>query len=216
MAPLPRTRSWMRCAPVALSWTLVFRQTLHACNRQESSAANNPRQRAGQQYDFTLFNPWLAKSNRGCVFQSILDDNVVANRVTEMTRTAVRATSRRDFLKVAAGAAAFGPFFLFPDRALATQKTLKIAKWAHFLPEFDQWFVNVLAKEWGLKNDTKVTVDVIPLEEVHTRAKAEVKAGKGHDVFMFPWPPSEFYQHVIDHGEIYQTLAGKYGQIDRL
>jgi multiple sugar transport system substrate-binding protein len=133
-----------------------------------------------------------------------------------MTRTAASTTSRRNFLRFAASAAALGPFFLFPDRVLASQKTLKIAKWAHFLPEFDQWFVSVLAKEWGLKNDTKVTVDVIPVEEVHRRAAAEVKAAKGHDVFMFPWPPAEFYQHVIDHREIYQTVAGKYGQIDRL
>ena len=131
-----------------------------------------------------------------------------------MTRTAAGRTSRRDFLRWAAGAAAFGPFFLFPQRALASQKTLKIAKWAHFLPEFDQWFVNVLAKEWGLKNDTQVTVDLIPVERVSASAKAEVKAGKGHDVFMFPWPPSEYYPHVIDHGEIYQAVLGKYGQID--
>ncbi len=133
-----------------------------------------------------------------------------------MTRPTGGTTSRRDFIGWAAGAAAFGPFFLFPERALASQKTLKIAKWAHFLPEFDQWFVNVLAKEWGQKNDTTVTVDVIPVEEVHRRAAAEVKAGKGHDVFMFPWPPAEFYQHAIDHGEVYQAVLGKYGQIDRL
>src|SRR5260370_3202275 len=145
-----------------------------------------------------------------------LDDNVVAKQGDTMTRTAASTTSRRDFLKVACGPAAFGPSFLFADRALASQKTLKIAKWADFLPEFDQWFVNVLAKEWGQKNDTKVTVDVLPVEEVHTRAAAEVKVGKGHDVFMFPWPPAEFYQHVIDHGEVYQTVGAKYGQIDRL
>jgi hypothetical protein len=35
---------------------------------------------------------------------------------------------RRDFIKLAAGAAATGPFFLFPSRVLASQKTLKIAK----------------------------------------------------------------------------------------
>ncbi len=133
-----------------------------------------------------------------------------------MTRVTANHTSRRDFLKLTAAAAAFGPFFLFPDRALASQKTLKIAKWAHFLPEFDQWFVNVLAKEWGQQNDAKVTVDLIPVDEVHTRAAAEAKAGKGHDVFMFPWPPAEFYQHVIDHAEVYQIVAQKYGQIDRL
>src|SRR5580765_7142690 len=83
-------------------------------------------------------------------------------------------SSRRDFLKVAAGAAAFGPFFLFPQRARASQQTLKIATWAHFLPEFDQWFVDVLAKEWGHKNDTNVTVDIIPVEQIRDRAFAEV------------------------------------------
>src|SRR5215472_15392795 len=133
-----------------------------------------------------------------------------------MTTTAAGTTSRRDFLKVAASAAAFGPFFLFPGRASASQKTLTIAKWAHFLPEFDQWFVNVLAPDWGKKNDTNVTVDLIPVEQIRDRAFAEVKAGKGHDVFMFPWPPAEFCQHVIDHGEIYQAVAGRVGAVQQL
>ena len=124
--------------------------------------------------------------------------------------------SRRDFLKLAAATAALGPFFLFPDRALAGRKTLKVAKWAHFLPEFDQWFVNVLVPDWGRQNDTKVTVDVIPVEQIRDRAFAEVEAGKGHDLFIFPWPPAEFFRHVIDHGEIYQAVAPRYGAIQQL
>jgi len=137
-------------------------------------------------------------------------------RVTEMSRTAASRTSRRDFLKVAAGVAAFGPFFLFPDHALASQKTLRIAKWAHLLPEFDQWFVNVVAQDWGKRNDTRVTVDIIPVEQIREHAFAEVKAGKGHDLFIFPWPPAEYSQHVIDHGEVYQAVVGKYGSIQQL
>ena len=133
-----------------------------------------------------------------------------------MTRIAASTTSRRDFLKLAAGTAAFGPFFFFPDRALASQKTLKIAKWSHFLPEFDQWFVNVLAPDWGKKNDTRVTVDVIPVEEIRERAFGEIKARKGHDLFIFPWPPAEYHQHVIDHGEVYQSVASRYGAIQQL
>ncbi|HET9281446.1 MAG TPA: carbohydrate ABC transporter substrate-binding protein [Candidatus Angelobacter sp.] len=132
-----------------------------------------------------------------------------------MTRIA-GAISRRNFLRWTAGAAAFGPFFLFPDRAAASQKTLKIAKWAHFLPEFDQWFVNVMAAEWGKNNDTKVIVDVIPIEEIRGRAFAEVKAGKGHDLYIFPWSPAEFHQHVIDHGEIYQAVTSRVGAIQQL
>ncbi|MBZ5525054.1 MAG: carbohydrate ABC transporter substrate-binding protein [Acidobacteriia bacterium] len=93
---------------------------------------------------------------------------------------------------------------------------MKIAKWAHFLPEFDDWFVNVMASDWGLRNNTRVTVDLIPVEEIRDRAFAEVKAGKGHDIFIFPWPPAEYHQHVIDHAGVYQMIAPKYGAIQQL
>ncbi len=133
-----------------------------------------------------------------------------------MNRIAPGRTSRRNFLRLAAGAAAFGPFFLSSPRALAGQKTLKIAKWAHFLPAFDDWFVNVMAPDWGRQNNTAVTVDLIPAEEIRDRAFAEVKAGKGHDIFIFPWPPAEYHRHAIDHVGVYQTAAQKYGAIQQL
>lgn len=133
-----------------------------------------------------------------------------------MTSEKSKTSSRRNFLRLAAAAAAFGPFFSFPERALASQKTLKIAKWVHFLPEFDHWFQHVLAKEWGQKNDIKVTVDLVPVEEIRARAFAEAKAGKGHDLFMFPWPPAEFTQYVIDHNEIYQKVAVQQGGMQQL
>jgi multiple sugar transport system substrate-binding protein len=145
-----------------------------------------------------------------------LDDHVVAKQDNQMTNTAAGTNSRRNFLRLAAGAAAFGPFFLFPDRALASQKTLKVAKWAHFLPEFDQWFVNVLAQDWGKRNDTRITVDVLPVEQIRDRALAEATAGQGHDVFIFPWPPAEYCRHLIDHGEIYQTITSRFGAMQQL
>ena len=61
---------------------------------------------------------------------------------------------RRDFVKLAATTAAIGPFFTFSPRAFAAPKTLKIAKWAHFVPEFDAWFETEWAKAWGEKNNT--------------------------------------------------------------
>jgi multiple sugar transport system substrate-binding protein len=124
-----------------------------------------------------------------------------------------KQVSRRSFIAVAACAAV--PFFLFPNRSVASQKTLKIAKWSHFVPEFDQWFAS-MAKAWGQKNDTKVIVDEIAVERINATAAAEAKSGAGHDVFMFPWPPAEYYQHAIDHGEIYQMAASKYGAIPQL
>lgn len=126
-----------------------------------------------------------------------------------------KQVSRRDFIRLAAGAAAVGPFFAFPDRVSASRKKLTVAKWAHLVPEFDPWFES-MAKEWGKQHDTLITVDHVPVEQVWARATAEVKAGRGHDVFMFPWPPAEFHQHVIDHAEIYQTAAGKYGSIPQI
>src|SRR5215472_6046390 len=133
-----------------------------------------------------------------------------------MRRPKGKRVSRRDFIRLAAGAAAAGPFFLFTPNALAGSKTLKIAKWAHFLPEFDDWFVNVMSAEWGKQNNTKVTVDLIPVEEIRDRAFAEVKSGKGHDIFIFPWPPAEYRQHVIDHAGVYQIAAPKFGAIQQL
>lgn len=127
-----------------------------------------------------------------------------------------RHVSRRDFIRLAAAAAATGPFLSFPQRASASQKTLKIAKWAHFLPEYDAWFETELARQWGEKNDTKVIVDHIPVDRIHADATAEVAAGKGHDLFMFPWPPAEFFRHAIDHAEIYQNVSFKYGSIPQI
>jgi multiple sugar transport system substrate-binding protein len=132
-----------------------------------------------------------------------------------MSANRVKGISRRDFIKSAAGAAVVGPFFLFPGQALASQKTLKIAKWTHFVPEFDSWFED-MAREWGKQHNTKVVVDRIPVEKISAAATAEIKAGKGHDVFIFPWPPAEYYQHTIDHAEIYQLVASKFGAIPQL
>lgn len=137
----------------------------------------------------------------------------ISNKVTsnkEETR------SRREFLRLATATAAFGPFFLFPDHARARQKTLKIARCAHFLPEYDEWFDGVYAEEWGRQHDTKVVVHRIPVDKINAQAAAEVAAGKGHDLFMFPWPPAEYQPHVIDHSEIYQAVGSRHGNVNRI
>ena len=121
--------------------------------------------------------------------------------------------TRREFVKLAS--VACGPFFVFPARSWASQKTLTIAKWAHFLPEFDVWFA-AAAADWGKQHDLRVLVDNLPVEQVSGQAVAEVKNRKGHDIFIFPWPPAEYQRSAIDHGEIYQTVAFKYGTVHRL
>src|SRR5258708_38998447 len=102
----------------------------------------------------------------------------------------VQATkpSRRDVVRLVAATAAVGPLVILPDRTLARQQTLKIAKWAHFLPAYDDWFAGVLAEEWGRQHDTKVVVDHIPVESIHAVAAAEVAAGKGPYAVLLPRP----------------------------
>jgi multiple sugar transport system substrate-binding protein len=131
-----------------------------------------------------------------------------------MAKLKGRPVARRDFVKFAAGAVVAGPALLRAGTG-AAQETLRIAKWAHFVPEFDVWFESV-AREWGAQHRMKITVDRIPVEKIAAAAAAEVAAAKGHDVFIFPWPPAEYYPHTIDHGGIYQLAAAKYGAIPQL
>ena len=100
-----------------------------------------------------------------------------------MSKKKSEAVSRRDFIKVTgAGALAAGlsgPYFLFPERAAAQQKTLRIIQWSHFVPGYDKWFDGKFTKEWGQKNDTHVTVDHISIGEINARAAAEASARRG-------------------------------------
>src|SRR5215469_13802009 len=124
--------------------------------------------------------------------------------------------SRRDFIKIAGAggiaAGALGPAFLFPERAAAQQKTLKILQWSHFVPAYDTWFNQTFAKEWGQKNNTNVVVDNINLVDLNTRAASEAQAKKGHDLFMFLSPPAAYENQVLDMTHVYQEVEKKHGK----
>jgi len=114
--------------------------------------------------------------------------------------------TRREFAKLTgAGALAtgVGANFLFPARAAAQQKTLKIIQWSHFVPAWDTWFNGTYVKEWGQKNDTEVIVDNINLVDLGARAASEASAKKGHDLFMFLSPPAAYESQVIDMTNVY-------------
>ena len=120
--------------------------------------------------------------------------------------------SRREFVKAGAVAAGVGPAIIIPGRAGAAKKTLKIMNWVHFVPAYDEWFNKKYTKEWGQKNDTEVTVDNIGLAGVNARAAAEVSAQKGHELFLFNWPPPAFEQQAVDMKEVYQECERKFGK----
>jgi len=133
-----------------------------------------------------------------------------------MARKKSEGITRRDFIKATAAgtlAAGLGPFLLFPSRALAQQKTMKIIQWGHFVPGYDKWFDRVFTKEWGQKHDTNVTVDHISLGEIPARAAAEVAARKGHDLLLFMSPPPAYEKQVIDLKDVYQEVERKHGRI---
>jgi multiple sugar transport system substrate-binding protein len=132
-----------------------------------------------------------------------------------MPRRPNRGLTRREFAKITgtgAIAAGVGANFLFPARAAAQQKTLKIIQWSHFVPAWDTWFNGTYTKEWGQKNNTNVIVDNINLVDLPARAASEVSAKKGHDLFMFLSPPAAYEPQVIDMTHVYQEVEKKHGK----
>jgi multiple sugar transport system substrate-binding protein len=128
-----------------------------------------------------------------------------------MSKQSDRRISRRKFVSLTA-AAGLTSGFLFPHRAEAQRKTLKIMQWSHFVPAYDKWFDGTFTKEWGARHNTNVTVDHISAPEIPARAAAEAAARKGHDLFMFISPPAAYEKQVIDHREIYQEVERKHGK----
>lgn len=123
--------------------------------------------------------------------------------------------TRREFAKKAAYTIAGTSCFLFAGNAFAEQPILRIAQWNHLLPEFDTWFDDY-ARQWGRQNGISVIVDHLPASEIRARANAEVAAGKGHDLFMFPASPATYQRHVIDHRDIYSAVSRKHGNVVEL
>ena len=123
--------------------------------------------------------------------------------------------NRREFLRttgtgtLAAGVAAH---VSRPRLARAAMKKLRILQWVHFVPAYDEWFNKKYVVEWGKKNDTEVTVDNIGLAGINARAAAEVSAQKGHDLFLFNWPPPSFEEQTVDMKDVYQELEKKLGK----
>jgi multiple sugar transport system substrate-binding protein len=132
-----------------------------------------------------------------------------------MNQKKARGVSRRDFLKFAGAgtvAAGMGTAFLFPERAEAEQKTLKILQWSHYVPAWDDWFNKTFTVRWGRKNNTKVIVDNLNLVDLPARAAAEAQAQKGHDLFMLLSPPAKYESHTLDMTHVYQEVEQKHGK----
>jgi len=118
--------------------------------------------------------------------------------------------SRRKFIAGVGAGALATRFGVRPARA--AKKTLKILQWVHFVPAYDTWFNNQYIKEWGEKNETEVIVDNIHTAGIPSRATAEVSAQRGHDLFLFNWPPPAYEQQVVDLSDVYQECERRQGK----
>jgi multiple sugar transport system substrate-binding protein len=133
---------------------------------------------------------------------------------------------RRSFLRLAGGAttaAAFGSGCSSGSddkgaRAAAAtsgpgggKRTLRIAQWVHYVPDYDAWFDDDFARRWGETHDVKVVVDHLPVTELSIRGDAEAAAEEGHDLFWFINPRAALEDDVIDHREIVEEVTAKLG-----
>jgi multiple sugar transport system substrate-binding protein len=135
---------------------------------------------------------------------------------------------RRDFLRLAGGAAALAtvgggcgsgsqPSKVDGGSAgsTPTERTLRIAQWsasAAGITAYDDWFDNDYTQRWGEQNGVRVVVEHFRLAQLSARAEADVAAQSGHDIFGFTSPPADFEDHVLDHRELVEEVEAKLGK----
>ena len=125
--------------------------------------------------------------------------------------------NRRKFLAAAGAGVAGGSLLTMLEARQAPAQikgtTLRILQWSHFIPAYDNWFDNKLAKEWGEKNGVKVRVDHIPHLELPARMAAEYAAGAGHDIIMNGSSilTRLYYKSLADLSDIYDAAGKKHG-----
>src|SRR5262249_14649436 len=122
---------------------------------------------------------------------------------------------RRAFFKTTATgalASTLGAHPILPGGAHPAKKTFKSLPSGHLGPPLHDRVHKKYVKEWGEKNDTEVIVDNIGIAGINARAAAEVSAQKGHDLFLFNWPPPTFEEQAVDMKDVYTELEGKFGK----
>ncbi len=102
-----------------------------------------------------------------------------------------------------------------PSGVLATDhapnRTLKILRWKHFIPNVEYWFNKVFVPEWAERNNVIVEVSSVGLSEINQAANAESIAGRGHDLVEFVESRADLEDHFIDHRELFEQGQKLFG-----
>ena len=120
--------------------------------------------------------------------------------------------TRRGLLAKSGATLAAAGVGLAPRPARAQRKTLRIMQWRHFVPAYDPWFNETFARQWGEANDVDVIVDNVGFADLTPRAAAEIQAQRGHDLIQFVTPHAMLVDHLLDHREIFEECARRYGK----
>ena len=133
--------------------------------------------------------------------------------------------SRRDFLRLAGGAALLatgagcgsGSGTAKSKAKGNSRPTLRIAQWNNYVAGYDRWWDEDYTRRWGEKNGIEVVVDHFDINQVSAQAEAEVALERGHDLFNFLLSsPAPLEDHVIDHREIIEEVEAKVGKMTPL
>jgi multiple sugar transport system substrate-binding protein len=111
---------------------------------------------------------------------------------------------------------AFAGPLKYKGRAL--KGNLSVVQWAHFWPKYDAWLNGTFAKTWGEQNDVQVDIDHRAYTQLPALAAMEASKKRGHDIFGFLSPPSQYEDHVIDHAAVISEIeraVGPYGALGR-
>jgi multiple sugar transport system substrate-binding protein len=133
----------------------------------------------------------------------------------EATGPSSSGVGRRDFLKLslAAGIGMAAPM-IFVRRATAQggERVLKVVQWKHFVPDYDKYFNDVFAKEFGEKHKCKVEVDYVATADLPTAIAADISRGGGHDVFHLNGTGAWLYDKVlVDVSDVANRLSKEFG-----
>src|SRR3989441_7433869 len=128
----------------------------------------------------------------------------------------MRATSRREFLRVASGATAGVSSWLSLGKApaFAQKRELTFLSWNHFVPASDDE-LRKQAEAFGKQAGVTVRVDTIAHLQLPAKRAAEAQAQSGHDLRLCGGADPFLYEHqLVDMGDVIDDLGKKYGGWD--
>ncbi len=94
----------------------------------------------------------------------------------------------------------------FPDGTAIT-----ITQWSHFVPSYNPWF-DSFAKEWGKKNNVKVTVNHISYADLIPTLTASMAAGSGPTLLELISPPAAFVEGLQDLTDVNKAAEAAFGK----